>query len=80
MTNSKGIRRFIVPIVLVGLEEHQVDDSLYSWFLAEVVLEERSIEDVLTNVSNPDDQVKLNNYIIYRLLEVDPGYLHPSGH
>ncbi len=69
-----------MPIVLVGLEEHQVDDSLYSWFLAEVVLEERSIEDVLTNVSNPDDQVKLNNYIIYRLLEVDPGYLHPSGH
>jgi hypothetical protein len=73
------LRRIMPRVCVPNYEErevHEVDDSLYSWFLEQVVLNERSIEDVLISV-NPSDQVKLNNYIIYRLLEVDPGYLRP---
>lgn len=68
-----------MPTVFVGKEKYQVDDSLYSWFLEEVILNERSIEDVLASISNPKDQRKINNYIIFRLAEVDPGHLNPSS-
>jgi hypothetical protein len=58
-----------------GNETHEVDDDLYMWFLDEVLIEEKSIEETINSIIDPEHQRTLNNYIIYRLAEVDPGYV-----
>lgn len=52
-----------------------VGRDLYTDFLDQVLIEEKSIETVLSSYTNPDHQRELNNYIINRLAEVDWAYV-----
>lgn len=51
-----------------------VDDNLFKDFLAETLVDDVSIEEYFSSLSNSLDAKKLNDYIIWRLAEVSPGH------